>query len=53
MHRFVPIYASWNGARVTEIPVNHHPRRFGLVMPQWQDALDLCIEELAHGAEHA
>jgi len=29
MHRFVPIYASWNGARVTEIPVNHHPRRFG------------------------
>ena len=23
MHRFVPIYASWNGARVTQIPVNH------------------------------
>jgi glycosyltransferase involved in cell wall biosynthesis len=29
MHRFVPIYASWQGARVTEIPVSHHPRRFG------------------------
>lgn len=29
MHRFVPIYASWHGARVTEIPVNHFPRRFG------------------------
>lgn len=29
MHRFVPIYASWQGARVTEIPVRHHPRRFG------------------------
>lgn len=29
MHRFVPIYASWNGARVTEIPVNHHPRLHG------------------------
>lgn len=29
MHRFVPIYASWQGARVTEIPVTHHPRRFG------------------------
>ncbi len=29
MHRFVPIYASWHGARVTEIPVIHHPRRFG------------------------
>jgi len=29
MHRFVPIYASWFGARIAEIPVNHSPRRFG------------------------
>jgi glycosyltransferase involved in cell wall biosynthesis len=29
MHRFVPIYASWQGARVTEMPVTHHPRQFG------------------------
>lgn len=29
MHRFIPIFASWAGARVTEIPVQHHPRRFG------------------------
>jgi len=29
MHRFVPIYAAWNGARVTEIPVTHHPRLHG------------------------
>jgi dolichol-phosphate mannosyltransferase len=29
MHRFIPIYASWLGATVTEIPVNHHARRFG------------------------
>lgn len=29
MHRFVPVYASWQGAKVTEIPVNHHPRKFG------------------------
>ena len=29
MHRFIPIYAAWEGARVTEIPVSHHPRRFG------------------------
>lgn len=29
MHRFIPIYASWLGARVTEIPVKHHPRKFG------------------------
>jgi len=29
MHRFVPIYAVWQGARVTEIPVAHHPRTGG------------------------
>ncbi len=29
MHRFIPIYASWMGARVTEIPVNHRPRGHG------------------------
>jgi glycosyltransferase involved in cell wall biosynthesis len=29
MHRFVPIYASWEGAKVAEIPVNHYPRWFG------------------------
>lgn len=29
MHRFIPIYASWLGARVTEIPVTHHARQFG------------------------
>ena len=29
MHRFVPIYASWMGAKVVEEPVRHHGRRFG------------------------
>ena len=29
MHRFIPIYASWLGARVTEVPVRHHPRVAG------------------------
>jgi glycosyltransferase involved in cell wall biosynthesis len=29
MHRFIPIYASWLGAKVTEIPVSHHPRVHG------------------------
>ena len=29
MHRFIPIYARREGARVTEIPVTHHARRFG------------------------
>jgi glycosyltransferase involved in cell wall biosynthesis len=29
MHRFIPIYASWQGARVAEIVVRHHPRTQG------------------------
>ncbi|HLG14400.1 MAG TPA: glycosyltransferase family 2 protein [Blastocatellia bacterium] len=29
MHRFIPVYAKWAGARVTEIPVDHHARRAG------------------------
>ncbi len=29
MHRFIPIYAKWQGGKVTEIPVTHHPRKFG------------------------
>jgi glycosyltransferase involved in cell wall biosynthesis len=29
MHRFIPVYASWAGARVVEIPVRHHPRLSG------------------------
>ncbi|MBF0368671.1 MAG: glycosyltransferase family 2 protein [Magnetococcales bacterium] len=29
MHRFIPLYAAWEGAKITEIPVNHRPRRSG------------------------
>jgi glycosyltransferase involved in cell wall biosynthesis len=29
MHRFIPVYANSVGARIIEIPVHHHPRRFG------------------------
>jgi glycosyltransferase involved in cell wall biosynthesis len=29
MHRFIPIYASWEGARITEIEVKHHVRIYG------------------------
>jgi glycosyltransferase involved in cell wall biosynthesis len=29
MHRFIPVYASSVGANITEMPVNHHPRKFG------------------------
>ena len=30
MHRFIPIYASWQGAKVTEIAVQHHARMHGV-----------------------
>lgn len=29
MHRFITVMAHWQGFRVTEIPVKHHPREFG------------------------
>jgi glycosyltransferase involved in cell wall biosynthesis len=30
MHRFFPALASMTGARIAEIPVNHHPRKYGV-----------------------
>jgi glycosyltransferase involved in cell wall biosynthesis len=29
MHRFTPVYASSVGAKITELPVRHHPRKYG------------------------
>jgi glycosyltransferase involved in cell wall biosynthesis len=29
MHRFIPVYANTVGARIMEMPVNHHARKFG------------------------
>jgi glycosyltransferase involved in cell wall biosynthesis len=29
MHRFIPAYASSVGAKIIEVPVRHHPRKFG------------------------
>jgi glycosyltransferase involved in cell wall biosynthesis len=29
MHRFIPVYAKWSGARITEQVVRHHPRKEG------------------------
>ena len=29
MHRFIPVFAHSVGARITELPVSHHPRKFG------------------------
>ena len=29
LHRYIPVLAHWKGYHVTEVPVTHHPRRFG------------------------
>jgi len=29
MHRYIPALAHWEGFRVTELPVRHHPRKYG------------------------
>lgn len=29
LHRFIPALASWQGAKIKEVPVKHHPRRMG------------------------
>lgn len=29
MHRFIPAYAHSVGAKITEVPVTHHPRKYG------------------------
>lgn len=29
LHRYLPVLADWNGYSVSEIPVKHHPRKYG------------------------
>lgn len=29
MHRFIPAFASWVGAKIVEVPVRHHARKYG------------------------
>lgn len=29
LHRYIPVLANWQGFSVTEVPVQHHPRRYG------------------------
>lgn len=29
LHRYLPVLADWQGFKIAEIPVQHHPRRFG------------------------
>jgi len=45
MHRFIPAHASWSGARIAEMVVNHRPRvageaKYGLAR-MWKVILDL------------
>jgi glycosyltransferase involved in cell wall biosynthesis len=45
MHRFIPVLASWAGARICEIVVNHRPRTAGVAKyglgRTWKVMLDL------------
>ena len=53
MHRFIPAYAAMVGARVTEIPVNHHPRAAGKskygIGRAYRVALDLLVVKFLGG----
>ncbi len=45
MHRFIPALASWSGAKITEMVVNHRPRTSGVakygLARTWKVILDL------------
>ena len=29
LHRYIPVLAHWQGFKITEMPVQHHPRKYG------------------------
>lgn len=49
MHRFIPALASWNGAKIAELVVNHRPRTAGAAKygfsRTWKVMLDLITVE--------
>jgi glycosyltransferase involved in cell wall biosynthesis len=47
LHRFIPALAHAAGARVTEIPVQHHPRRFGRAKYGLSRTLKVVLDVLA------
>jgi glycosyltransferase involved in cell wall biosynthesis len=47
LHRFLPALAHAAGARVTEIPVSHHPRRFGKAKYGLSRTLKVILDILA------
>ncbi len=56
MHRFIPIYASWQGAKVAEIPVSHYPRTRGKssygLERVFKVILDLMVVKFLHRYSH-
>ena len=53
MHRFIPAMSTLVGARIAEIPVSHHPRRFGKskygIGRAWRVALDIATVKTLTG----
>ncbi len=53
MHRFIPAYAAWSGARITQLPVNHRPRHSGRskygLSRTWKVLLDLATVKFLSG----
>ena len=53
LHRFIPAMAALTGARIAEIPVRHHPRRFGRskygLGRAWRVFLDLFLVKMLTG----
>lgn len=53
MHRFIPAMSSLLGARIAEMVVNHHPRRFGKskygIGRVWRVALDIMTVKMLTG----
>jgi glycosyltransferase involved in cell wall biosynthesis len=53
LHRFIPAMATLAGARIAEIPVRHHPRRFGRskygIGRVWRVFLDLFLVKMLTG----
>lgn len=53
LHRFIPAMSTLAGARITEIVVNHHPRRFGTskygLARVWKVFLDIVTVKMITG----
>jgi glycosyltransferase involved in cell wall biosynthesis len=50
MHRFIPVFANAEGFKVGEIPVEHHPRKFGKSKYGWYRSIKGCMDLLSVAA---